>query len=144
MLTDLLRSGKALEKFEDFVAAQGGNPRVTREERLLPAARIISEVTAHSAGYVQAIHAEKVGQAAMLLGAGREKKESQIDPAAGLILHKKVGDAVNAGETLAVLHTNGQKHLDEVKDIILSSYTIGNVKPHPKPLVYGVIPENVL
>jgi len=142
-LVKLLESGRALEKFEEIVSAQSGDSRVTKEEGLLPAAKIKAEVVAPLAGYIQAIQAERIGRAAMLLGAGRERKESQIDLSAGLVLHKKVGEMVNAGEPLAVLHTNTQERLAEVINIVTSAYTIGNLKPEPRPLVYGTVPENI-
>ncbi len=143
-LSDLLRSGKALEKFEALISAQGGDPRVTVEDSLLPTAKLAESVPSSFAGYVQAIHAERVGRAAMLLGAGREKKESPIDLSAGIMLSKKVGDWVETGETLAVLHTGGPDRLAEVKEIIRSAYTIGEKKPEPLPLVFGTVPEVII
>lgn len=142
-LSDLLKSGKALEKFEEFISAQGGNPRVTREEGYLPAAKITEDVPSPSTGTVQAIHAERVGRAAMMLGAGRENKESQIDLAVGIVLNKKVGVQVQAGEAVAVLHANSPDRLAQVKEIIQKAYTIGDQKPEPRPLVYGTVPESI-
>ncbi|MCL6638753.1 MAG: pyrimidine-nucleoside phosphorylase [Firmicutes bacterium] len=142
-LSELLGSGRALDKFEEFVSAQGGDPRVTQKDDLLPAARIKEDIAAPVAGYVQAIHAGQVGRAAMLLGAGREKKESQIDLSVGIVLKKKAGDRVRAGESLAVLHANSPDRLAQVREIIREAYTIGDKKPEPRPLVYGMVPEKI-
>lgn len=142
-LRELLESGRALEKFEEFVSAQGGDPRVVRQERLLTAAGIIEVVQAPATGYVQSINAEAVGRAAMLLGAGRENKESTIDLSVGLVLKKKVGDEVKAGEDLAEVHGNKPDLISRAKEALLTAYTLGEVKPDSRPLIYGTVPENL-
>ncbi|WP_082053780.1 pyrimidine-nucleoside phosphorylase [Gordoniibacillus kamchatkensis] len=108
-LQQALASGAALETFARFVAAQGGDPELVRRPELLPRAEREVPLPAASAGFIEAIDAEKVGLAAMLLGAGRLTKEDAIDYAVGVTLRKKVGDRVELGETLAVLHVNGAK-----------------------------------
>ncbi|HOV78777.1 MAG TPA: pyrimidine-nucleoside phosphorylase [Bacillota bacterium] len=143
ILTELLESGMALEKFEEFVAAQGGDPRVTREEGLLPAAAISEDLPAPRSGYIGAVRAGLIGRAAMLLGAGREKKESEIDLSVGIVLNKKIGDRVLAGESLAVLHANSPERLAKAREIALQAYTVGDQKPEPKPLIYGTVPEKI-
>ncbi|NPV72364.1 MAG: pyrimidine-nucleoside phosphorylase [Pelotomaculum sp.] len=143
VLAGLLESGRALEKFEEFVAAQGGDRRVSEDEALLPAAGIVEGLPAPRSGYVRAVHAGKIGRAAMLLGAGREKKESQIDLSVGVVLNKKAGDRVQAGEPLAALHANDASRLEMAKETVLEAYTIGEQKPEPQPLVYGMVPEKI-
>lgn len=135
----LLESGKALEKLEEFIAAQGGDPSVVREYWRLPAAKMTMDVPAPVSGFVQAIHAEKIGRAAMMLGAGREKKDSPVDLSAGLILNKKTGDVVTAGETIAVLHTNNPSSLDKVGKIVQSAYAFSEKRPELLPLVIGSV-----
>lgn len=142
-LYKLLKNGKALDKFEELIFAQGGDPQVIRESRRLPAANTTVDIPALSAGYVQSIHAEEVGRSAMMLGAGREKKDSHIDLSVGLVLNKKVGDPVRIGESLAVIHANNPERIEPVKKIIQSAYAIGENKPEPKPLVIGTVPENI-
>lgn len=143
-LLDLLKSGQALNKFIEFVSAQGGDPRVAREEEgVLPAARFTEPVPAPSSGYVKAINAGVIGRSAMLLGAGRENKESQIDLSAGIVLNKKVGDPVKTGEPLAVAHANGTERLEQVKELVQSAYQIGDIKPAPQHLVLGTVPGNI-
>jgi len=143
ILSDLLVSGKALEKFKDLIAAQEGDPRVTMEDGFLPVATIIEDVPASYTGYVQAVHAGKIGRAAMLLGAGREKKDSPIDLSAGIVLRKKAGDRVVAGETTAVMHTGDKQNLTAIKKIIQKAYEIGEKKPELQPLIYGMVPESL-
>lgn len=107
LLEENIRNGKALAKFKTFIEAQGGNPEVVdRPKELLPQAAFQIEVKADQAGVISKINADELGLAAMLLGAGRETMESELDYAAGLILHKRIGDAVAAGETMVTIHSN--------------------------------------
>lgn len=142
-LVKLLKNGKALEKFEELICAQGGDPRVISEGWRLPSANSVQDIPAPLAGYVQAINATEVGRSAMLLGAGREKKDARIDLSVGLVLNKKVGDPVQAGESLAAIHANNIEQLEVVREIILRAYTIGLKKPETKPLIIGTVPENI-
>lgn len=142
-LHKLLESGKALEKFEELISAQGGDPRVTGEGWRLPAANSVQDIAAPLAGYVQAINAAEVGRSAMLLGAGREKKDARIDLSVGLVLNKKVGDPVQAGESLAAIHANDLGQLEQVKETVLRAYTIGLKNPEPRPLIIGTVPESI-
>jgi len=107
VLEENIENGKALEKFKVFVEAQGGNPDVVdRPKEILPQANYQIEVTADKTGVVAEMDAEELGVAGMLLGAGRETKDSELDLAAGLMLHKKIGDEVSAGETLVTIYSN--------------------------------------
>lgn len=106
MLEQAMVSGKAIEKFKIFLSAQGGDASVVDDPTKLPTAAYQIEVPAKEAGYVTKIAAENVGLAAMILGAGRATKESDIDLAVGIVLHKKIGDAVKVGESLATIHAN--------------------------------------
>ncbi len=142
-LVKLLESGKALEKFEELISAQGGEPRVTSEGWRLPAANSVLDIPAPMAGYVQSINAAEVGRSAMLLGAGREKKDARIDLSVGLVLNKKVGDPVQAGESLVAIHANDLGQLEQVKETVLRAYTIGLKNPEPRPLIIGAVPENI-
>ncbi|SDC38180.1 pyrimidine-nucleoside phosphorylase [Paenibacillus sp. UNCCL117] len=105
-VTELLRSGAALDKFRQFIEAQEGDGRVVADPDRLPQAAFRIEVPAPQDGYVAEIDAESLGVTAMLLGAGRATKEDRIDLAVGLKLARRVGDRVQAGEPLAVLYTN--------------------------------------
>lgn len=141
-LKDAIRSGAALDKFKEFVAAQGGDPRVGDQPELLPAASRQVSVTAGVSGYVDHITAEEIGVAAMELGAGRETKESSIDVSVGIRLRKKVGDPIEAGEALAVLYakeSDGRKRIDAVADRVRSAYSITSAKPEARKLIHAIV-----
>ncbi|UHA72910.1 pyrimidine-nucleoside phosphorylase [Paenibacillus sp. 481] len=137
-----LADGSALEKLKQLVEAQGGDASMIADPSLLPHASERIEVKAVAAGTVAAIQAEHVGVAAMLLGAGRETKESQIDLAVGLDLRKKVGDKVNVGDTLAILHVNDTKRVEEAKDRIIKAYELSQADVAAKPLVYAIVTKD--
>ncbi|BAD40024.1 pyrimidine-nucleoside phosphorylase [Symbiobacterium thermophilum] len=139
MLLRALRAGHGLNKLIEMVEAQGGDPSYIRQPIKLPRAKRIVPVAAPRSGYVQAIDALEVGVAAMLLGAGRETKESAIDLGVGVVLRKKVGDPVEAGEPLAELHVNSERRLDEARERLAGAYRIGGERLQEPPLVYGLV-----
>jgi pyrimidine-nucleoside phosphorylase len=104
LLRESIRTGRALEQFKRWVTAQGGDPRVADDPDVLPHAARTRTVGSPRAGWVAEYDAEGVGKAAMLMGAGRARKDDAIDPAAGVVLHAKVGDRVEVGTPLATLH----------------------------------------
>ncbi|WP_141501002.1 pyrimidine-nucleoside phosphorylase [Paenibacillus luteus] len=140
LLEERISSGAALAKFKSFVSAQGGDPSIVDEPDKLPQAPIVIEVKASTTGFVNAIEAEQLGLAAMLLGAGRATKDAVIDYAVGVMLRKKVGDAVEAGETLALLHVREENaNTAEVLERVRQSYDIQDHKPEPRALLLSVI-----
>lgn len=139
MLEELLRRGAGLEKMRSIIEAQGGDPRVIDDPSVLPEAAEKIPVKAPVAGYVRRINAREIGWVALLLGAGRLRKEDRVDPAAGLVLAKKVGDYVEEGEVLAELYVNRRSFLKEAEDRALAAFDIGAQRPYPPPLVYEVI-----
>src|SRR5512135_56522 len=120
-----IADGSALERFRRLVAAQGGDPRAIDDPGRLPAPRLRNEVPAPRSGVVQALAARPLCQATMLLGAGRARVESTIDPAVGVILHKKTGDAAVSGEPLATVLINDESARDAAVEMIQGAYTIG-------------------
>ncbi len=140
ILKQKLENGEALAKFAELISAQGGDPAVLEQTELLPQAALTVEVTAEEGGYVGSIQAEQLGLAAMLLGAGRATKEAQIDYAVGLVLRKKVGDAVAAGESLATLHVSSNNAtVQEVAERVRQAYGIVSSVPAPKPLLLSIV-----
>lgn len=133
-----IRNGKALEQFELLVKIQGGNSEQIRHPELLPTAQIKVPVIANAEGYVHEIKAEEIGTAAMLLGAGRETKEDLIDYASGIHLEKKVGDHIENGDVLCILHTNREDYLDAYNKA-LEAYEINKEKPEEIPFILDVI-----
>jgi pyrimidine-nucleoside phosphorylase/thymidine phosphorylase len=133
-------SGRAFEKLLEICEAQRGDPRALEEPSRLPAAAARSEVLAPRAGFVEAIDAQALGLAAMALGAGRARVEDAVDPAAGVVLARKVGDEVAAGEPLAVLHhREGEPAAPGVAQRVRAAYTVGEQRRAPAPLVLGRI-----
>lgn len=139
LLREKLNSGAALAKLKEMIIAQGGNPAVVEDLTMLPTAENSLEITAAKSGYINKIEAIEVGLAAMLLGAGRENKDSQIDLAVGLELKKKIGDQVEKGESLAVIYYNSAQNLAEAKAKLEQSFTISSDKPASNKLIYEII-----
>ncbi|MDH4139455.1 MAG: thymidine phosphorylase [Coriobacteriia bacterium] len=138
MVTKALESGEALEAFARWIGAQGGDPRVTEEPGLLELSRESREVLSAKSGYLAAYDAEGVGRAAMLLGAGRERKDDEIDPGAGLLLDARVGDAIKEGDRLATLYAATEARLDAGEALLAASVSIGETAVAPGPLLREV------
>ncbi len=136
---EIISSGKALEKFKQMTELQRGDPRAIDDPSRLPQAANQTVVTARDAGFVQSMQCERIGVASLILGGGREKKEDIIDPAVGLIIHKKTGEAVQSGEPLVTIHYNSSARLEEARQMIAESYKIGAAAPANVPLVGRVI-----
>jgi pyrimidine-nucleoside phosphorylase len=140
MLETAIQNGSALEKMKQFLQAQGGDASVVDDPTKLPKAAYIIEVPANIDGYVAEIVADEVGTAAMLLGAGRVTKESEIDLAVGLVLHKKIGEKVQKGETLVTIHSNFE-NVTEVKEKLYQSIKLSKELVQSPTLIYEQITE---
>jgi pyrimidine-nucleoside phosphorylase len=139
LAAEMIASGRARDTFREVIRLQGGDPRVIDDPSRLPHAKLTARVDARLGGYVTAIHCEQVGVASMLLGGGREKKEDSVDPAVGLVLEKKIGDAVKAGENLCTVHYNLDARLVPAMRLLSESFEIGDQDPPPAPLVRKII-----
>ena len=136
----LIASGKALEKFRRMVELQGGDPRAIDDPKRLPQARHTMTLDSPRAGYLTSLQCEQIGTACVVLGGGRERKEDSVDPAVGIVLHKKVGDTVSAGEKLATIHYNAEVRAAGAKQLLETSYRIDDLPPREKrPLIHQVI-----
>ncbi len=134
-----LRSGAALEKFRQVIVEQGGNPRVVDDYSLLPAAGHEDSLVAWEEGIVARLEAEALGRASMLVGAGRERLDSSIDPAVGLVFEKKVGDRVSVGERICTIYWNDASRLTRVREMVRAAIAISPEAPKPEALVKGVV-----
>ncbi len=130
-----LDDGAALERFRRVIAAQGGDPRVVDDPGLLPRARHQTPLLAPRSGYVVRARAKPIGHATMLLGAGRSRMDDGVDHSVGVMLHKKVGDHVAAGEPLCTLHHDGESRLDEARVLIQEAFEIADHAVEPAPLM---------
>ncbi|WP_195571086.1 pyrimidine-nucleoside phosphorylase [Paenibacillus sp. 1001270B_150601_E10] len=137
-----IQDGSAFERLKQLAQAQGGDAGMIEQPERLPQAAKRVEVKASDTGYVAAIEAESIGIAAMLLGAGRETKESKIDLAVGIDLRKKVADEVKAGDVLAVLHVNDEARVEEASARIVQAYQLSQTAVEEKPLVYAIVTKD--
>ena len=136
----IISSGKGREKFSEIIRLQGGNASIVEDCGLLPHARCQEDIGSPASGVVTAMMVEHLGTAAVLLGGGRETKEDTIDPAVGIMVHKKLGDKVAAGEALCTVHYNSRERLEKARPLILASYTIEEGSAvQMRPLVGRVI-----
>ena len=138
-LDGLMKSGKAVEKLAEMVAAQGGDRQAVYDPARLPQARIHHALNAAVSGYVSAIDAEAVGRASVVLGAGRMTKEMPIDLAVGIVLHKKQGDQVQAGEAVATLYANQEEALQAALQELEGAFLLGPDKVAPANLIYQIV-----
>src|SRR4051812_398060 len=135
-----IASGKAREKFREIIKLQGGDPTVMDDPKRLPQAEHKVNFTATQAGFVASMDCERVGTACVVLGGGREKKEDSVDPAVGLVLHKKVGDEVAQGDTLCTVYYNSDQRLEEALALLRSGYHLAPVAPEtPHTLIHQII-----
>jgi thymidine phosphorylase len=138
----LISSGKALEKFKQMIELQGGDAAVIDDMSRLPQAKNTMDVFSPTAGFVVSMQCEQIGTACVILGGGRERKENSVDPAVGIVLHKKVGDQVSAQEPLATIHYNSPPRAQEAARLISQSIQIADAIPMKRPLIHRVIPKS--
>ena len=139
MAENALENGSAWQRFVDLVRAQGGDLEYIEKPEKLPKAPVIETVKSPQRGYIKQIHARRVGETAVVLGAGREKKGDLINHAVGIEILREVGDKVNKGDDLFVLHAVDQKSLDSAKEQIMEAHQWSADKVDPLPLVYDVV-----
>jgi len=133
-----LDNGKAFKSFRQFVKAQGGNIEMIENFDLLPKSKYDIEIKAQQDGYIHSIDAEQVGVAAMYLGAGRATKDDQIDHGVGITLKKKIGDSIQLGETIAILHSNNSEPNVSIEKLKLA-YRYSKTQPQKPVLIHNVI-----
>ncbi|MBO5487779.1 MAG: pyrimidine-nucleoside phosphorylase [Eubacterium sp.] len=134
-----LESGAAFKKFKEMVAGQGGDLSYIENPEKFPEAQVSGTVRAKSGGYVAGMNTEGIGIAAGILGAGREKKDSEIDYSAGIIMEKKIGDKVETGDVIARLYTSSEEKLQKAAEYLEQCCEISVKKPGPLKLVVDII-----
>lgn len=138
-LHKVIEDGSALDKLAEFVQAQGGDKRAVYDTTLLPKASVQQEIVSKQTGFVQHIQCDEIGICSLLLGGGRETKESVIDLSVGLVLHKKKGDYVKAGESLATIYANDEAKMQETARRFLSAYTFSTEPVKKTALIKGIV-----
>ena len=143
LAAQLVANGKAFENFRQMVGLQGGDVRAIDDISLLPTARYRLDIVSRDGGQITGIDSEKIGIASLVLGGGRSTKEDVINPAVGIMIHKKAGDKVSAGEPLCTLYYDSNAQLEESRGLAESAY---QVSPAPllkkRPLIHRVIQSN--
>ena len=141
MLKHAIESGAGLQKLRSMIHELGGDEKLLTLDGMdnLCAVKRLVPITADDAGYIVGMQAELIGRAAQVLGAGRATKEDVIDPAVGLIMHKRVGDKVEKGEAFCTLYVNDEKNLDDAIVTMREAITIGAKPDHVAPMVYAVV-----
>jgi pyrimidine-nucleoside phosphorylase len=142
MLLKTIEDKSALDKFAEFVRYQGGNDAPVYDINLFPKATLVEDVTAIKEGYISHIHTDEIGMTSLILGGGRETKESDIDLTVGMKIHKKIGDHVEVGTPLATLYANDMEKLAAAKERFLNSYTITAQKVEVPNHIYGIVTKD--
>jgi len=136
---DAISSGRALEKLRAMIAWQKGDPRVVDDYSSLPGARARQAVKAEQSGYVATMKADLIGRACKALGAGRQRMEDSIDYGAGVLISKKPGEQVSAGDTILEVLYNDDRGVGEAVSLVQAAISIASVPPASRPLILGVV-----
>ncbi|GAA0069212.1 pyrimidine-nucleoside phosphorylase [Clostridium sardiniense] len=139
LLMENIENGRALKKLKEFVKAQGGDESYVDDISKFPKAKYVIEVKSEKDGYVNKIHAEKLGIIAMNLGAGRATKESKIDLAVGIKLNKKRGDKVTKGDIIAYVYSNDLDKGEAARKDLIENIVIEESKGEDLPLIYDIV-----
>lgn len=142
LLLGTIKDGSALKKFAEFVRAQGGDDSAVYDTNVFDKASITYEVIAEKAGFITNIQTDEIGMTSLLLGGGRETKDSVIDLSVGMKIHKKIGDKVQAGTPLATLYANDELKLEAAKKRFLAAYTIEDRQVITPKHVYGIVTKD--
>ncbi len=139
MARKAIEDGRALDKFRDMVAGQGGDPGIVEDYSLMPRSDLCMELAAWEDGYIESIDAMKIGLASQHTGAGRERKEDDIDMSAGILLCKKTGEQVTAGEIICKIYGADVKKVEKALEEVRNAVTISSKKPVKSRLIKKII-----
>ena len=139
LMEEAVKNGSAYAKFIEFIEAQGGDATYAKDINKFSPAKYVIPVNAEIDGYVHALKAESFGLASMSLGGGRETFDDVIDMSVGIILNKKVGDSIKAGEPICYIHANDQAKADHAKDMILKATVISPDKCDHMKLIIDIV-----
>lgn len=138
-LYSVIKDGSALAKLAEFVEAQGGDKEAVYNTELLPKASIVMEIKAEEDGFVEKIETDEIGMVSLILGGGRETKESEIDLSVGVIIKKKIGDFAGKGETVAILHGNDLSRLEQARKRLIGAYAFSKTPVTKNALIKWIV-----
>ena len=139
MLNAKIQSGEGLKKFAEMIAAQGGDPQVCYDTGRLPKPKSLIDIKADQSGYISGMITSDLGNAAKMLGAGRERKTDALDLSVGIVMKKRVGDPVKKGDVLCTLHVGEKSDRMGAYNLARKAILISDQKPEKKPLILGVV-----
>jgi pyrimidine-nucleoside phosphorylase len=137
-----IQNGEAFQKWLDIVEEQGGDTEVINYPGKYPKAQYEFEIKAHKSGYLSEMNSYEIGMASVQMGAGRRKKEDDVDPQAGIDLKKKIGDKIEKGETIMVGYTNNPSAIEVASDQLIDAVTIAETKPETVNLISHIIDKD--
>ena len=143
MVKEMIKSGKPLDMLKSFIKEYGGNPDLVDDYSILPQSENMVEVTAEKSGYISKIEAEEVGKSAMVLGAGRATKEDLINHGVGVVLTKKIGDKIEAGDVIAKVYYDSDTNLKSSKKLLTDAFEISNEKVEDRKVILEIHSVNV-
>ena len=135
----VINDGSALKILSEFIEASGGNKELVNNYDLLPKAKSVMEIFSEKEGYIKKIKTEEIGKAAMIVGAGRAKKEDEIDHAVGINIFKKVGEKIAKNEKIAEIYYNNGENVQESKNMILEAFVLTEEKVEKQKAVLKII-----
>ncbi len=146
MLIEKIKDGSGLKKLQNMITLQGGDASYLTVENMkkLVAVKQHIDVISESDGYITKMDAQKIGNAAQMLGAGRAKKEDVIDPAVGMVMKVRCGASVHKGDVLCTLYVNDDKNVSEVKQMMHEAITIEKEPKEINPMIYGIVTEKTI
>ena len=135
----VINDGSALKILSEFIEESGGNKELVNNYDLLPKAKSVMEIFSEKEGYIKKIKTEEIGKAAMIIGAGRAKKEDEIDHAVGINIFKKVGEKIAKNEKIAEIYYNNDENVEESKNMILEAFVLTEEKVEKQKAVLKII-----
>lgn len=142
ILQEKIDDGSGFQKFLEIVKAQGGDTSVIEHPEKYPLAKFTFEIKSPKSGFVSEIHCREIGKISMALGAGRSAVSDGVDYTSGIVLHKKVGEPVEAGDVLAIAFANQKERFEENKNRLQTAFKIGDSQVQPPPLIQGWVDES--
>ncbi len=139
MLKDAISSGRAFDKFKEFIEAQKGDSSYAEHPENFPEAAIVEDVYLEDEGYISAIKAEKIGHACMVLGGGRAEKDDVIDLTVGCVMKKKVGSFIKKDDAVLTLYANDREKMEQAKAEVISAFTVTDEVKKPLEMILGEV-----